>query len=199
MTGSLIILGCFLFGLILQSLALLPDWISDSSLDNWVLYALMLLVGILVCADRQSMEAIRRSGIRTLAIPVLTVMGTAAGVLLGGALLSFDLRHALAVGFGLGYYSLSSILIGEWVGGELAVVALLSNIMRELLTLLAAPLLFRLFGPLGPVVSGGATAMDTTLPIIIRCSGQEYGPIAVFSGIVLTVLVPVLVSVALRL
>ena len=199
MAGSLIILGCFLLGLILQSLAFLPNWVSASSLDTWALYVLMLLVGILVGVDKRSMEAIRGSAIRTLAIPVVTIVGTAAGVLLGGALLSFDLRHSLAVGFGLGYYSLSSILIGEWVGSELAEITLLSNIIRELLTLLTAPVLFRLFGPLGPVVAGGATAMDTTLPIITRCSGKRYAPIAVFSGIVLTLLVPILVSLALKI
>jgi uncharacterized membrane protein YbjE (DUF340 family) len=50
------------------------------------------------------------------------------------------------------------------------------------------------FGKLGPVVAGGATAMDTTLPIITRSSGNEYGIIAVFSGVVLTVLVPFIVT-----
>jgi uncharacterized membrane protein YbjE (DUF340 family) len=40
--------------------------------------------------------------------------------------------------------------------------------------------------------------MDTTLPIITRCSESEYAPIAVLSGVVLTILVPFLVSLALR-
>jgi uncharacterized membrane protein YbjE (DUF340 family) len=36
--------------------------------------------------------------------------------------------------------------------------------------------------------------MDTTLPVISRFSGKEYAIIAVFSGIVLTILVPFMVT-----
>lgn len=157
----------------------------------------MLLVGIAVGSDQRSVNALKKSGVRILTVPLLALVGTAAGVLLAGLALPIDLNHALAIGFGLGYYSLSSVLIGEWVGHELAVIALLSNIIRELLTLLGSPLLHRMFGPLGPIVSGGATAMDTSLPIITQCSGHEYAPIAVLSGVVLTLLVPILVSVTL--
>jgi uncharacterized membrane protein YbjE (DUF340 family) len=49
------------------------------------------------------------------------------------------------------------------------------------------------FGKLAPVASGGATSMDSTLPIIVTASGKEYAMISVFSGIVLTILVPFLV------
>jgi uncharacterized membrane protein YbjE (DUF340 family) len=158
----------------------------------------MLLVGILVGSDGRAWQTARRVGPQALVVPGIAIVGTAIGVIAAAGRLSMDLHHALAVGFGLGYYSLSCILIGEWVGPDLAVVALLANISRELLTLLTAPLLLRLFGPLAPLVSGGATSMDTTLPIITRCSGSEYAPIAVLSGVVLTILVPFLVSLALR-
>jgi len=47
----------------------------------------------------------------------------------------------LAVGSGFGYYSLSSIFIADFRGAELGTVALLCNVMREIFTLLAAPLL----------------------------------------------------------
>jgi uncharacterized membrane protein YbjE (DUF340 family) len=78
------------------------------------------------------------------------------------------------------------------------VIALLSNVMRELATILMAPLLARHFGKLAPIASGGATSMDTTLPIITRCVGAEYAMVSVFSGIVLTVLAPILITAILR-
>ncbi len=40
--------------------------------------------------------------------------------------------------------------------------------------------------------------MDTTLPIIIKSSGKEYAIISVFSGIVLTIIVPFLVTFILE-
>ena len=199
MKSSLTILACFVAGFALQALGAIPSWVSNAKFDTYALYVLMLLVGMLVGSDGRALRTIRKTGPRTLVVPLIAILGTAIGVVSASPLLSMDLQHALAVGFGLGYYSLSSILIGEWVGPDLAVVALLCNISRELLTLLTAPILLRLFGPLAPLVSGGATAMDTTLPIIIRCSGRAYAPIAVLSGVVLTILVPFLVSLALRL
>ena len=81
----------------------------------------------------------------------------------------------------------------------LGVIALLANLSREIITLIFAPLFVRLFGKLAPIASGGATAMDTTLPIVARFSGKEYAIIAFFSGIVLTVLVPILVPFILSL
>jgi uncharacterized membrane protein YbjE (DUF340 family) len=39
--------------------------------------------------------------------------------------------------------------------------------------------------------------MDTTLPIIIRSTGTEYAAVSVFSGLVLTLLVPFLVPLVL--
>ncbi len=78
----------------------------------------------------------------------------------------------MAVGAGFGYYSLSSIFIADFRGAELGTVALLCNVMRELFTLLAAPLVARWFGPLAAVSIGGATTFDTTLPIITQSAGK---------------------------
>ena len=80
----------------------------------------------------------------------------------------------------------------------LGVIALLSNIMRELITLLATPIFLKYFGKLAPIAAGGATSMDTTLPIITKFSGKDYAIIAIFSGTVLTILVPFLVTFILQ-
>jgi len=106
-------------------------------------------------------------------------------------------RESLAVGAGFGYYSLSSIVITELHGQQLGVVALLANILRELMTLWLAPVFVRSLGRLAPIAAGGATTMDTTLPVISRFAGPDYAAIAVFSGVVLTVLVPLLITLFL--
>ena len=100
----------------------------------------------------------------------------------------------LAVGAGFGYYSLSSIFITEYKGAELGTVALLANITREILTLLLAPLLARWFGPLAPIAAGGATTMDTTLPIIVQASGQRFVIVSIFHGFLVDFSVPFLVT-----
>jgi uncharacterized membrane protein YbjE (DUF340 family) len=80
----------------------------------------------------------------------------------------------------------------------LASTALLSNILREIMAILGAPLLARHCGGLSTVGAAGATAMDTTLPVIARFSGEHAAVIAVFSGMTLTMLVPFLVTAALQ-
>jgi uncharacterized membrane protein YbjE (DUF340 family) len=66
--------------------------------------------------------------------------------------------------------------------------------MREVATLLMTPVLVKYFGKLAPIAAGGATSMDTTLPVIAKFTGTEYAIIAVFSGTVLTIIVPFLVT-----
>ena len=60
--------------------------------------------------------------------------------------------------------------------------------------LLGAPLLARFFGPLAPISSGGATSMDTTLPIITNVSGKEFVILSIYHGFVVDFSVPFLVT-----
>ena len=50
------------------------------------------------------------------------------------------------------------------------------------------------FGKLAPICAGGATTMDTTLPIITKFSGSEYVMVALFHGIIIDFSVPLWVS-----
>jgi uncharacterized membrane protein YbjE (DUF340 family) len=133
--------------------------------------------------------------IKIFLVPLGVIVGTLAGTAFVSIFLpELKLKEVLAVGAGFGYYSLSSLFITQISGETLGVIALLSNILREILTLLATPILVLYFGKLAGIASGGATSMDTTLPVITRFSGKEWSIIAVFSGVVLTLLVPFLVT-----
>lgn len=106
-----------------------------------------------------------------------------------------DLAHMdSAVPARRGYYSLSSIFITEYKGAELGTIALLSNIVREMFTLLLSPLLVKVAGPLAPIAAGGVTSMDTTLPIIMDSSGKQYAVISLFHGFVLEFSIPFIVT-----
>ena len=199
MKNSLIILGFFVLGLSLGLTRHLPDVIMESDFSMYALYLLMFLVGIGIGADRSSWKIIRETNIKIILVPTCVVIGSLLGVALFSAFLpQIKIREALAVGAGFGYYSLSSIFITQISGETLGVIALLSNIIREIITLLATPLFVRYFGKLAGIASGGATSMDTTLPIIAQYSGKEWAIISVFSGIVLTILVPFLIPFILE-
>jgi len=200
MKGSLIILAFFVAGLFGGLSDVFPEWLLNDDLTTYALYILMLLVGISIGSDSNAFSVLRKMNVKVFLVPLLVIIGSLAGTALVAIFLSdITIQQAMAVGAGFGYYSLSSIFISKLSGDELGVIALLSNIFREIFTLLLMPLLVRYFGKLAGIASGGATSMDTTLPIIVKFSGKEYGVIAIFSGIILTVLVPVLVTFILEL
>ena len=195
MKGSLIIVSFFIVGTLCGLFHLIPYDFSQSKLSFYALCGLMFCVGISIGNDPQTLKSFRSLNPRLLFLPVMTILGTLAGC----AVVSLFLSHrspadCMAVGSGFGYYSLSSIFITKYKGTELGTIALLSNIMREIIALLCAPLLVKFFGKLAPISVGGATTMDTTLPIITRCSGQEFVIVSIFHGFIVDFSVPFLVT-----
>lgn len=193
--GSLIIITCFVLGIIVGLCQLLPANISGSVLSFSALLVLMFCVGVTIGNDSSMLNRFRHLDARLMLLPLCTILGTLGGVVAVAWLLpERQLTSCLAIGSGFGYYSLSSIFITEMRGAELGTIALLANLMREMITLLGAPLLARYFGPLAPISVAGATSMDTTLPIITQTSGKEYTVIAIFHGFVTDFSVPFLVT-----
>ena len=156
----------------------------------YLLWLLMGLVGLSIGSDRRLGEILRTLRPRVLLAPLATTVGTFAGVAAASLFLAYSLADCLAVGAGFAYYSLSSIFITQYKGAELGTVALLSNILREILTLVGTPLLVRLLGPLAPISCGGASTMDTTLPIIARYAGRDWIFISIVHAMVLDFSVP---------
>ena len=195
MKGSLIIVAFFVAGVILARWGVLPQELLQQDFSMYVLYGLMFLVGISIGSDRKAWAALKGQQLRIVLVPLATIVGTLAGSI-GVSFLLTDIRltDCLAIGSGFGYYSLSSIFITEYKGAELGTVALLANISREIVTLLAAPLLVRWFGNLAPISAGGATTMDTTLPIITQTAGQQFVIVSIFHGFVVDFSVPFLVT-----
>lgn len=196
MKGSLIIIGFFVLGTLCGVSHLIPiDIVMDSRISFYALCALMFSVGLSVGNDPQTLKNFRSLNSRLVFLPIMTILGTLAGSAAVSLILTHrSLTDCLAVGSGFGYYSLSSIFITEYKGAELGTIALLANISREILTLLAAPLLVRWFGNLAPISAGGATTMDTTLPIITRTAGQQFVVVSIFHGFVVDFSVPFLVT-----
>lgn len=175
MRDSLIVFVFFAVGVALGYADAVPTWLLDPDLP-------MIILSVMV---------------------VLVSLGLGAGDNLHYMLRTFNWRMLLlAVGSGFGYYSLSSVLIadlksatlGVQGAAELATVALLANVVREMIALFGMPLFARWGGPLAPISVSGVTSMDVCLPSIARYSGSDLVPLAILHGIVLEVCVPILVG-----
>ena len=130
------------------------------------------------------------SALKELLLPLATTVGTFAGAALASITLAYSLSECLAVGSGFAYYSLSSIFITQYKGAELGTVALLANIMRELATLLFTPLMVRWISPLAAISCGGASTMDSPLPVITRFAGRQWVFVSIVHAMILDFSVP---------
>lgn len=203
MKGSLIVVGFFALGCLLGWGGWLPDGVLENDITVYVLYLLMFQVGLSIGSDKKLKEILSSIRPKLLLIPFATIAGTLFFSALASLLLTqWSVFDCLAVGSGFAYYSLSSILItqlkepslGIRLATELGTIALMANIMREIMALLGTPLFVRYFGRLSPICAGGATTMDTTLPIITRYSGKDLVFISIFHGIIVDFTVPFFVS-----
>ncbi|MDO5017514.1 MAG: lysine exporter LysO family protein [Porphyromonas sp.] len=199
MKDNLLLLGCFAIGLALGNFDLLPDALNHPDTGKYLLYLLMFAVGVSVGNDRETVSGFRKLPKSLLLLPFLTILGSFIGGLIASLVVGLGLFQTLAISQGLAYYSLSSILITEKLGITLGAVALFSNIIRELLTIVLAPLLSKYISPLAPIAAGGATTMDVTLPAILNASGNRYLVPSIYHGFVCDLSVPFLVTLFIEL
>lgn len=203
MKGSLIVVAFFVLGVLAGRSGSIPEWMLSSGTSFVALCALLLCVGISIGLNPDMKSEIKSLNPRLALLPVATILGSWMGAAAAYLLLNNDvcsllhhrqLTDCLAVDSGFAYYSLSSIFITEYRGAELGTIALLANIIREMITLLLTPLLAKWFGPLAPISSGGATTMDTMLPIITQTVGQRYVSLSIYHGFVTDFTVPFFVT-----
>lgn len=200
MKQSFIYLSVFALGVFLAIPGFIPVYFTENDISKWILFMLLFFVGIQIGSNKNIVHVAKSVGFKIILVPFATTIGT----FIGAIVISFFLKErsltdCLSVGAGFAYYSLSSILITEYRGAELGTVALLANIIREFFVLLFAPWMVRYFGKLSPICGGGATTMDTTLPIISKYSGSDFVIIALFHGIIIDFSVPIWVSFFLSL
>ena len=203
MKGSLIVVGFFILGLLAGHSGNMPSWLMQSNVSFVTLCGLLLFVGIGIGLNPDMKSDIKSLSPRLALLPVATILGSWLGATVTFLIMHSDitsilhhrsLADCLAVDSGFSYYSLSSIFITEYRGAELGTIALLANIVREMITLLLTPVLAKWFGPLAPISAGGATTMDTTLPIITQTVGQRYVALSIYHGFVTDFTVPFIVT-----
>lgn len=168
-----------------------------------LLYVLVAQVGLSIGSDDSLKDILRGMRPKMLLLPLATVAGTLLfAVPAGWFFEERSLPDCLAVSSGFAYYSLSSVLItelksasaGAQVAAELATLALLTNVVREIMALLLVPVLPRIFGRMAPISAAGAGSMDVMLPSISRYSGNDMVPAAIMHGMTLEMAVPLLVT-----
>jgi len=183
-----LLIGGFVVGLLLKRFGS----IKTGNITVWILYILVFFIGI-----KLRREEIRLSTFISSHNVWIVPLGTVAGSLLGGMILTFILKmrigSGLSVSAGFGWYSLSGVLLSRLDSPALGSIAFLSNMFRETTALILIPVFRGTRFPLTAIGIAGATSMDVTLPVIVKNYGSSFAPISIASGIIVSVFVPFLV------
>ena len=166
----------------------------DAAAD-WILRALLVVIGFDLGAEFHRL-AWRSLPPPLLLAPFVNIALTLACGLLFCALRGIPARQALLLYAGMGWYSLSSVMIAQHGFALVALLAFIHNVFRELLAILTAPLAARV-SPYLPIFLGGATSMDVMLPFVQRYSGRNYTLVSFYSGTICSLAVIPLVRILL--
>lgn len=173
---------------------LIPDRAAAwcGTVINLGLCLLLFLVGMDMGRQGTLLAGIRAAGWKALLAPVSVAAGTLSCAALAGLFLPMGVKDAVAAAAGFGWYSLAPSLLADY-SLSVSAVAFLSNVMREIFSILLIPLVARRIGFVECAALPGAAAMDTVLPVMVGATHERIAIYSFVSGAILSFAVPVLV------
>lgn len=163
-------------------------------LADYTLYLLMFSVGISLGLNEQILDKIKNYNINILLIPLGVIIGSVFGGLICGLLLNLNLASALSIGSAMGWYSLSGVMLESLANSQIGTISFLSSLMREFIAFMLIPMLVKYLNPYTAIAAAGATSEDTTLPMLIKYTGEEFIIISVINGALCSLAVPILIN-----
>ncbi len=170
-----------------------PDF---GNLYELMLYILILFIGIDL--GMSSISEVRKVSKFVVLLPFSTMLGSLLGGVAASLILGISLKWGLAVSAGCGWYSLTGPLIGQY-SAVYGALGFLANLTREIITVILYPIAAGKIAKEPLVSIGGATTMDTTLPIIRKFSDSETAVVAFVHGFILTAAIPFILPLILQL
>ncbi|CDT67180.1 hypothetical protein VCR15J2_470463 [Vibrio coralliirubri] len=164
------------------------DWVDTA--NEWILFVLLFFIGIQLRNSGLTLRQILLNK-HGMVIAITIIITSMLGGVIAAYILDIPLFKALAMSSGFGWYSLAGILMGDAFGPVYGGASFMLELLRELVALVLIPVLIRSY-PCTSIGYAGATAMDFTLPVIQTTGGVRCVPIAIVSGFILSLLVPIL-------
>ncbi len=178
----------------------LPDSVTAhcGTVISFGLYLLLLLVGVDMGRQGTMLQDVKAAGFRVLLVPLAVMAGTFAMTALAGIFLPLGPKDCVAASAGFGWYSLAPTLLAPY-SLTVSATAFLSNIMHELFSIVAVPVVAKKLGYIEAVALPGATAMDTVLPVVVSATCDRMAIYSFASGVILSLSVPVLIPAIIAL
>ena len=193
------IVGAVILGM-LAGYFIIPDSIVAYCGDviNFGLYLILFLVGIDMGRQGTILGDIKAAGFKVLLVPLAVIIGTLGAAAIAGIFLPMGVKDAMAAAAGFGWYSLAPTLLAPY-SLSVSAVAFLSNVMREIFSIILIPVVAHRMGFIEAVALPGAASMDTVLPVVIGSTSERITLYSFTSGVVLSLLVPIVVPFIISL
>lgn len=186
-----IALCALILGIIFGQFVLDSTWHDlCSELADYVLYLLMFSVGISVGINESIIEKIKNYNLTILLIPIGVIIGS----VFGGFICSYIFDMNLVYSLSIGWYSLSGVMLESLANAQIGTIAFLSSLMREFIAFMMIPVLVKYLNTFAAIGAAGATSEDSTLPMLIKYSSEEFIIISVINGVLCSVAVPILIN-----
>jgi len=179
---------------------LVPDSMLGvcSTMIDWGLYLLLLLVGVDMGRQGTILSDIKAAGFKVVLVPVAVAVGTLSFAAVGGLFLSIGVKDAMASTAGFCWYSLAPTLLQSY-SLQVSAVAFLSNVMREIFAIVFIPLVAKKVGYVECTSLAGAAAMDSLLPVVVGATHERITIYSFVSGVFLSLAVPIIIPLIVAL
>lgn len=196
MIGILLAVVC---GVILGIFCEIPFLIQYADpLSEFGLCLLLFFIGVDIGFSKDVMANLKKMGKKILLLPFVEIIGTLVGGYIASLFLGLTAKQCVAVAAGMGWYSFSAIELGQ-IDAYLGGVALMTNVFRELMGIIFVPIVAAKIGSYESVSICGAAAMDSVLPIINKSNPPRISIVAFYTGLVISVAVPIMLSTLIKL
>jgi len=164
------------------------------------LLLMIVAVGFQSAQEIRTLKSTRGSAASTtsalvvlLGLPVAVIMGTLCSCAIAGLFLTYGWRDSMLCGAPMGWQTLGGPMIQELRGLQLGNVAFLTNMFRDVVSLVMIPLVSRRGYALLGVTPGGVSSMDILLPGIMAASGRHALIYAMWVGASCSFWAPILI------
>lgn len=181
----------------------IPENINELSVDTGSLLSniivtglclLLLFVGIDIGYEGTVIKNLKKTGARVLVFPFASIAGSLVMAFIASFILPMSWNESLAVGAGLGWYTLAPVIIMQY-SPFVGAISFIHNIMRELFGIILIPLVAEKLGCLEAMSLPGSSSMDVCLPIVEKVTSGDIVVYSFITGAIMSMTVPVLVPI----
>lgn len=183
---------CIFWGILLGDFLKVAIPMFDIMVDG-ILVCILFIIGYQLKQQNITLRSVlmNKQGIL---IAISIIFSSIVAAIIVSFIVKLPIKNCLLLSSGFGWYTLSPIIVNQYLNQTMGTTVFFIDFIREMLAIILIPFLGRIHKE-SAVGYAAATSADFTLPILKVNLGGAIVPIAISSGLFLTVLTPILLNI----